>query len=1037
MRLLVSFNEEGISDTDDDGNDTMAYQTRENLQQQIESGNTPHYPPVPISLNPLELQRWYGVEEDGEAIFTSTREYIVDEAAKTLLPNDGSQGKLYSYLKASCNRYSKVWVSHELQKQFPVGANYKNLILRQDLHQVHLHVANAYNSTVSLEEDTYVEVRFDKRLKLTDYTDPANAVRYEVGPLSSVFVQPDIAGRITLEIDLEDKDGKYLGAMMQYRFVSKKSLDLQSGRPVAFTPASDSLFSVYRTCNISFRMYERFNSDHYAAIPVGGVASNGTVRNKLASELSVPADSTPVGDIAQAYKIVWSMTGPVNSLMAAAPDNDLLGKSWVHHLKHRFDSAVRHAAHRAVSAAEKAIEDAKKEAEKALAALSKEVNEVLSDIENGVVNPAVDGVERIANAIEKAVKKAVAFAEMFWDWLMGSLDLNQAYELGQTLKRSVDHQLTNNGSDNFYSYLGKAEKLVENKIDQLTDKVEDGIDRLFKQSGDYDSAGSKGRSDHANSLRNSSRLLHLTGQMTRVMQMLDIDKVLKKLDGFSISELENEAFVLSMESAVASFVDVNNPAQFFYLPGMDTGFSDADKSGKFNAIKANVSAVFVDVSKFMTGQANYEAIKDNLGKAVGGTANVILDEIDTLSTTLIKVPSQILDSLNTGSLSKLIDPDDGIIKDVLEVLGVLLFAEQSKFKQMMDLALFLLGELVVLASLLIKTLLADAIKALKAIRNDIEDLPKYILDHFLDDVDSLANALYIPGIDKPTETTISNDNKILAGILTLVTDILDAVALFLVSIVSVNNTLELNNVILNVINAVVFVLRMLLKLPGVVMALLTLGEAILSEATATTLKDKEYYGALIGPVLAQTLAGIIGTVFILVNYLALLIKPFVDVLENVTNYSILISAVALLALVANLMFVYAAFSMQFAIQSTMLLYGRDYAGFVVNFVQATSAFAVNAVLDFINVVLQFLVIILKLVELLFDALMEFAETVWPEVAEGVAIALAVILKLCDVLVKNIKGWTKVGEDIISGVLLIAKDASLFSTPNPAMLAIRA
>lgn len=776
--FLIGFNEQGIVPQNDTDQSTFAYQDHDTLKDQIINNTALHYPPMPVAVNPRVMHPWHGVANDGEVLYTATRSHLIDQDKKVLITNDGSQGNLFSYAHATCDIVEKSWNMFEEQKQVDADKVAEHMV-SIELHQLHLHVTNVYGMNAQLDDDTYVEVRFNKKLTVKDYSDVGSPKTYHVGPFSSLFLKPDASGKIPLEIDAGgNSDDKYNGAMMEYRFLSKQALSLQSDTPVANLVNTNGFTTEFKQCNISFRMYNRLSTDQFDKVRPGAPKDIGTAKDKLSASVkseyqdvvpkfaegyghlhagTAPNNASPTLSIRRSHEVVSLADG---TTILVSQLNMKLG-SWFSHVVFKAINWVRHAVKtivqvvkHIVTEAEKALQKAAEAIKQAVIKLTKDIDAVIEAIATTIVNAAQD----IAAAVEKAWDAVTTFAQEFWDFIKALFDMNNVWIIGQELKQIHYDQLKplnnpeskNTQPHNTYTFLQDAETAIGHEIDNIAEKTKEGIDdtidSIFGNSDDFDSHNKQGRESYSSSKDNSTSTDYILDQLHRIMASLPISGLL----GCDLDPSKSTALKLLLETGEQI--------------GEDT----------FDNLK-DTAETYQDMITLLANGSSISSLEADLGHAFKNAADVVIDDMDVLLKGLVSLPTAILDdetlkSCLTGFLGTIERP-------LLDLVGLLLFLDENKFKSLEDLAYFIFG----FGTNIIELVLGEALKPLEA--------------HNIDIIEHISSGTYRSSINEmggymtfssaQTNLASGNDDMKLEWYITfLVADSLNALAQLTQSIVT-------------------------------------------------------------------------------------------------------------------------------------------------------------------------------------------------------------------------------------------------------------
>ncbi len=715
--FLVGFNEQGTVPTSNWDEVTIAYQDHDTLKEQIINNTALHHPPMPVAVNPCVMHPWHGVSNDGEVLYTATRTHLVDTVKKTLLPNDGTQGDFFSYAHASCDIVEKSWNVFEEQKQVAPEKAAEHMV-SIDLHQLHLHATNIYGMNAKLNDDTFVEVRFNKKLIVKDYTDINTPKTYHVGPLSSIFLKPDASGKISLEVDAGNNDDKYHGAMLEYRFVSKQALSVQDGKPMADLTNIEGITTEFKQCNISFRMYDRLSTDQFDQVRPGAPTDIGTAQDALNANVKSeyldavpkfaqgyanlhegarPNNDAPARSIRLTHAAVTKPDGMIALTASSAsdtPKNALFFHFHIHFnpinwIRHAIKTIV-HVVKEVVTEAEKALQKAAEAIKQAVIKLTKDIDAIITAIETTIVNAAQD----IAAAVEKAWDAVTTFAEALWDWLKALFDLETAFKIGQEIKQLKYDQLKPIGyqgdeskgiydasenpyQHNVYTCMSEIEDELTGEvhtfIDGVKENVDNGIDMVFGAlnktgTGDqthFETSHQTGSAKQKDQKENSTSISYLFDQFNRAVSQFCSQL---PLPDFSDSNPLGGALMLS-------FNDSNQT--LFY----DTYETMKDIVVSSSPVAASVITGGVSYPDAMVTLKHYTKSLVNLAAVNAGT---IIDEV-------ISFPTTFMQDDTLDPLSKRPKENDIFSNSILELTGLLFFFDTKKFKTPDDIMFSILG----------------------------------------------------------------------------------------------------------------------------------------------------------------------------------------------------------------------------------------------------------------------------------------------------------------------------------------------------------
>jgi len=706
---LIGFNEKGHMDTD-----KYPSHNHQSIKNQILNKSADDYhPPMPIAIDPHKLHKWHGLAGDGEVLYTKRRAHILDEESKTLITNDASKGKdLFSYAHASCDFENYSWSESEQQKKLTASEldDVKRYSVSQDLHQMHLHVSNIYNLEAQLDEATYVEVRFSKRLTVKDHTiteDKTGAITYHVNPFTSLFLKHDTSGKILLEIDAGSKEAHYNGATMQYRLVHKDSLSTASlENPLATLSSTDGSTTEFMECNISYKMYKRFSSENIDVARIGAPDGKTKTKDALIGHMK-DEYKEQIGDIASVFTTLHSKTAPKdipfsaisrsytvkkmgNGLEVVVPKRlHMMQRSFWHHIPafhpiHWIRHAARSIVHAVVDEAELIAKGIKKSVE----SLAKTVAMILTDIATSYVNAAQD----IAAAVEDTWDAVTSFAQMLWDFLKALFDMDAALKIGQEFKQIRIDQFKKPGSthsqNSSYNINSHIKSMSDNLTQEFTtmstsieDNIDDSIDKIFDTFGndDTDTQGSMNSSNtkQKEQKQNSTSIEHLMHQISRILQTFNIEKLMDELVGGDKSAITNT--FSDMVGASPITLDDITPTAYSIPPTFAEGSLP-------DLLLKPINEVEDDIVKLTHGDIS--AIGTNVKDALKQTNALIAKQTTGSFEKLISLPTKILDD---DPIFSYIKHPSTVVSSVLDLFSYMFFFKSGQFKDIEELSLFMFG----------------------------------------------------------------------------------------------------------------------------------------------------------------------------------------------------------------------------------------------------------------------------------------------------------------------------------------------------------
>ncbi len=773
--ILLGCNEKGTENTT-----TFAYQNHNNIVNKI---GIQHYPPMPISIdNPFSLYHWSGISEDGEVLYSSIRQHEID-GNKQLVEN--SNNKLLSYMHSSCNLAQKVWNMREEQLHVDSKSDtIETNLVKNDLHQLHLHVTNCYRNGVSLYKNTqlystltdeelsqvkakdpnadvYVEIRFNKRVSIKDYTDITNIKTYHPGANNSIFLGTDSTGKLSLEIDAGTKDDKYNGAIMQYRLVDKANLVKQNDKALAIvTNNSDSLTTDFKSCNISFKTYQRLSTQNYDNVQIGVSKDSNTAKSVLDN-----INSSSSENIAQAYSKVSDNTAPNNDsqlvrLYKTQINTNLVSLSFSNSSIVHFKAVnwIRHSIHTASKMAEKLIEAAKQ----AASILSKDISTIISKLSEDID----EAIEDIAAAVEKLWSDATSFAKKLWDILRSLLDFQTAFNIGQELKQLRFDQLKplndsnsqNSYSNNAYTIMQNTENLVDKISDEMIDKIDVPLDAIFgndlgevaqKVFEKIDIHKSNASNDRKNMQNNSTIISHIVDQVDRLTQFLkinelikyakgeeekfksDINTLMKNLFSVTLDEMLSGSFPKYLEDNLLSFFKVKSKDELLaaiqYYPGLSEG-SDPAPNSLIRQMQNNILQSKSTIINFASGSSSAKEMFSDIKSTTNNLKSLLISEIENFNKFGHYLPTEFL---KDDQIFSFMTHSGNLLDKLLKPLGTLLFLDSNKFKNVEDLATFGMGFSLFIAPVIAESAISEV--------NKVLDKPIDFQELFLDASNSVRN----------------------------------------------------------------------------------------------------------------------------------------------------------------------------------------------------------------------------------------------------------------------------------------------------------
>ena len=654
--LLIAFDEK----RSEDGSRLQGFTQ---LHDRITRDATEHLPPLPVAVNIKKCFHWNAMQNDTEVLYVGHRRYLVNREKKELYPNRGAQGKQYSYFHAVRSTFDGTWSRfEELEK------GTKNSRVMRDLHQVHLHTLNAYEMSVPLPEHSYVEIRFSKPLTVRIFDSAGAPKTHRLPAMNTLFVQPDNQGRIALEIEAGYRGEQYGGATMEYRIVDRSKLR-QSRENSALCQLQESSGTYsWHSCNISFRLYQRFSSNSYKHLEYG------TMHTKTAHhEMLRRIDSdyhTLIPKFANAFEKIHDHAAPSNQLTGTAyvdlptPITTASEILTLRVSKHDFGGWFSSVADSIEDGVESFAEDLKKIVD----ALAKDIDDIIEDISSNVVH----AVSQLAIAIQKCWKSVKSFAQMLWHWLKCTLDFNKGYEIGVELEQLMIDQLRplhdsdskNKASGNLYTLLEGITSEMNKEIDHIQTEIQNAADKVFgvccnKEANEEKTCSNDARKRHTDTKHSSTKQMHVFDQIQRLFQQY----ILPKSSGCSYSNgtfgqmIKKNADIINNDSHKKNMDEVSKSAvaSIKHLAAGDS----LKNSG--------ISQTFSDMADFMIG------------------------DIAALFKVAADMPLTLLDDHTLFEGCAASKQLSDLESEVLGLLSLFLFRDKDKIKSPEDLVFFLIG----------------------------------------------------------------------------------------------------------------------------------------------------------------------------------------------------------------------------------------------------------------------------------------------------------------------------------------------------------
>ena len=719
--FLIGFNEQGENPDGSTTGKLYDYQTQESLYESIVNNSLKHYPPLPIAINADTMFRWHNIAQDSEVLYASTRAYIVDEATRTLLPNDGSQ-TLLCYNHASTDPLEGNWTTHVQEKQIPSEESLQYQY-KVTSHQVHFHINNIYDYPATLNSGTYVELRFSKSLIVTDHTDVNNPMTYHVGRLSSIFLVPDESGRISLDINAgANKNDIFKGATMMYRFLDSSDLSLNDNQPVAVLSGTSGDTTEFQQCNISFKQFERLSSDSADTIQPGAPSTTKTAMTMFTDNVidgqadtissftgaygTLHENSKPDNDTA-AISIRNSSSRPIDPLVYIATINTeqylVIGGIWDKIVKW-IDKAVATIAN-VVNSAVHLAEELAKSIKDTVSKLVDDIETIISKIGASLTNI----ITQIAAAFEKILSIIISIAELVWDFIKALIDMGSAWDIGQEFKQLSYDQFSPDSSvtGNVYSIIKSGTSTFESKMDGIATyakgKIDNAIDTALGYKLDPD-PGSDGNKQLKDNQQNSTKHHYLNDQVERLSSAGNVSAA-----HFS------SALVYDSDGTVEDLIES-------VMAELGTEVIDD--------IENVINDSMATITSFVEGKP-WNEVKVDLDTTLKDSANSLIDVMDILLKGTVELP---LAFLNDSTLLNMINEAiNSVLKPVFELLGLLLFQDSSKFTTLSDVVYFIVGYYINLMGLFLSDILSIA-------GEDI-NIPEYIKSgDFRKEINALGGA---------------------------------------------------------------------------------------------------------------------------------------------------------------------------------------------------------------------------------------------------------------------------------------------------------
>ncbi|MEA2112208.1 MAG: hypothetical protein U9P71_09210 [Campylobacterota bacterium] len=714
--FLLNYNEQGSLNSDE----SYVSQTHEALFNQIKNENILKHPPLPITTNAKKLHRWCSVGQDEEIIFTKIRTFETDENTKELKANSGER-EIYSYSHATVDHLEGSWITQEHTRRIPEDVAAKEYTYKTTKHHVHLHVNNIYDHPVALEENRYIELRFTKRVKVSDLTNLDNISTYNIDRFSSLFLKPDEAGKINLHINSGVFNSDMMkGVTMMYRFLDPADLSVSRDQPVALVTGSSSETSEFKQCNISFRQFERLSTSNINTAQPGALESNPTVGKILRDNVKDGAEDTVV-KITDVYARLHTNTKPDNdsalqrtravtassiinpitfSMRISSDERKVVRSISVSHWANKAKDTIANVTN-SVQGLEKDVVDSIK---KAVEDLAEDIDKIASEIDI----PLSSIINKLKIILETVLKIEMFNYYLSWLALKAIFDFNGAWDIGSQMKKLFHDQLSAKSSLSYTAYdiIKDQTDQVKHNIEKFTADIKDNIhDHIDESMGVYScNHYNKKQKISKSRQRNSTKSHNLDDQTKFLFSSFGVGTTgsstnLECSDGDTVEELVT--CIINNEKKVAS-----------------------------DGIQAIINDNMNLFDDLVLGSSKQE-LRSDLAQVQKDCVDWTLDQMAVTAEGVVQVPLAFLNG--STLLESAYREANGALKDVFEFIGVILFQDKDRFQTIDDFGYFYTGELLNFTLIFSE----DIIK----IMGVNKDLRAYIRDGgFRNDINSLSSS---------------------------------------------------------------------------------------------------------------------------------------------------------------------------------------------------------------------------------------------------------------------------------------------------------
>ena len=686
-QFLLNFNEQGMN-PEPTQEQQYNFQTHDNLYENIKNDTVAHFPPLPVSTNVKNLLKWRSVGSDEEVLYTAVRPYDINKEEKSLVENKNKA--LHSYFFASLDPLDSAWNTHEINKNCSYNTKEQNLYKIQK-HQVHIHTNNIYDIPTEVEENIYVEVRFASAVVVTDQSDTTSPKTYHARRDTSLFLKP-VAGTITLEVSSGfTHDDLFNGATMFYRYVDKNEMIMNQEQPTAILSDDATQTTEFMKCNISFRQFERLSTQNINRYQIGmreDDLSDAQTADDILQANVKSSQKENISKVTDLYQTLYENAAPQNQLAPASITSapmivnplfyTLSAISKAPLRSTNYSASFRKWGHKALST----IESSAKHAEEELIKVVKETLEKLVDDIEDLINDSSQSMQTMLTSlmvllnkmIELATARLILYLAPFWLFVRGYIGLNPAWDIGRELKQLKSDQFsqTSTVEGNVYSIIKEQTKKVEEKIDEISDefqkKVDGAIDSGINTISDsFDANFEKSKSVKNHQQKNSTKQNHLLHQTARVHHRMALSDPKDTLD------TDESVFVCGENSTVEELIACLSKQE------LEDFKDDYYKKGKDSQ----------KLLQDMIDGKNFDTYKEDLSSFLKDNAHSIEKEFSTLTKGIVQVPLAFLNGSSSINFAENIL--EGVLKELFQALGLILFKDIDKFKTIEDIGYFFTG----------------------------------------------------------------------------------------------------------------------------------------------------------------------------------------------------------------------------------------------------------------------------------------------------------------------------------------------------------